>query len=459
MNSNGSVMIVADIFPPVAGVGVYRTVALSRQLADEGWKVVVITAAPRADAFLDKAILNKVPASVRVITAASPNLPLIAAKIIKRKCRPSGGVAPLSEGSLTGSAPGRQGFAKKTVDWMSRWMHVPDTLTGWLIPAVRAGLREARRERPRVIYSTAPAWTSHLVGLTLSRLLRLPLVADFQDPWCGSFWRRIPYRSQRWFDERLEKMVVRRASRITCAWDGIRRHLETRYPTRSGDISTILNGFWSDETEEVEPVRLDERRCVLLHAGIFYGPRSPKPLLCALQQLREESPGDAKELLIALVGRAEYAGRPLQEIVRDHGVEDLVRIIPPVARREALAMTKGASVALLFGQSGYEQLASVPAKTFDYISIGLPVLAIGGGDEGCGIIRDGGCRLWRVRENDTQGILIALREIAEAHRNRNLALSRDERRLTYAWPASAAKLADVLSTVMNSNPIGGRHGS
>ena len=105
MNPNDSAMIVADIFPPVAAVGVYRTVAVSQQLADEGWKVVVITAAPRADAFIDDAILNKVPASVRVIRTASPNLPLIAAKVLKR--RPSAfrrGCAGVTR-SLAGSAP------------------------------------------------------------------------------------------------------------------------------------------------------------------------------------------------------------------------------------------------------------------------------------------------------------------------------------------------------------------
>ena len=226
-------------------------------------------------------------------------------------------------------------------------------------------------------------------------------------------------------------------------WDGIRRHLKTRYPDRSEDISTILNGFWAEDTDEIEPVRLDQNRCVLLHAGNFYGPRSPMPLFAALQQLRRESPDVVGDFLVALVGRPEYAGRPLQQIARDYGVEDLVKIIPPVARREALALTKGACVALLFGQSGYEQLASVPAKTFDYISIGLPVLAIGGGEEVCGIVRDGGCRLWQTDENDPQGILAALREIAQARREHSLAPSRDDRRLSFAWPASAAKLAEV----------------
>ena len=61
MKTDGAVMIVADIFPPVAEVGVYRTVALSRQLAEEGWKVSVVTAVPRADAFIDEAMCGKCP--------------------------------------------------------------------------------------------------------------------------------------------------------------------------------------------------------------------------------------------------------------------------------------------------------------------------------------------------------------------------------------------------------------
>ena len=207
-------------------------------------------------------------------------------------------------------------------------------------------------------------------------------------------------------------------------WDGIRRHLERRYPKRAGDICTILNGFSAEEADEVGPVHLDERRCVLLHAGNFYGPRRPEPLLAALRQLRDESPEAAGELLVALVGRPEYRGRPLREIVQEHGVEDLVRIVPPVGRRDALRITRGASVALLFGQSGCEQLASVPAKAYDYIGYGLPVLAIGGGEEVCHILREGGCRLWQANESDTPAIVVALRAIAADHRGNCLAAAR-----------------------------------
>jgi glycosyltransferase involved in cell wall biosynthesis len=443
MQSDNPVMIVTDVFPPVAAVGVYRTAALCRHLVEHGHPVTVVTARPWADELLDPEMLSLVPREVRVVATSSPNLPLTAARLLRRRPKRAADAGQQAKPQTPAAAPAKS-RRRLAIDWLSWWMHVPDARTGWLLPAVSAGLREARRRRPCVVYCTAPGWTSHLAGLALSHLLRVPLVADFQDPWCGSYWRRIPYGAQRRLDEWLEKMVVRRASRITCCWDGIRRHLEERYPARRGELCTILNGFSSDEIDGIEPERLDERRCVLLHAGNFYGPRRPEPLFDALQRLRAESPGAAEELSVVLVGRPQYAGRAMQDIVREHGVEDFVKIIPPVSRQKALALTRGASVALLFGQSGFEQLASVPAKTYDYVGYGLPVLAIGGGDEVCGIIRDGGCRLWRTNDNDAQGILAALREIVRAHRDQRLAPSRDERRMAFAWPALAARLAEVV---------------
>jgi hypothetical protein len=436
-------MIVTDVFPPVAAVGVYRTAALCRHLVEQGHPVTVVTARPWTDELLDPEMLALVPREVRVVATSSPNLPVAAARILRRRAKP---VAEAGQQAESQVPAGRQVKSRRrlAIDWLSWWMHVPDTRTGWLLPAVSAGLREARRCRPCVVYCTAPGWTSHVAGLAISRLLRVPLVADFQDPWCGSFWRKIPYRAHQRLDEWLEKMVVRRASRITCCWDGIRRHLELRYPARRGEICTILNGFSSDEIDGIEPERLDERRCVLLHAGTFYGPRRPEPLFEALRLLRAESPNTADDLLVVLVGNPEYAGRAIQGIAEDFGVQDLVRIIPPVSRRRALALTRGASAALLFGQSGFEQLASVPAKTYDYVGYGLPVLAIGGGDEVCGIIRDGGCRLWRTQADDTQGILVVLREIAQAHRDGCLAPSADDRKLAFTWPALAARLAEVV---------------
>lgn len=449
-----SVIIVTHVYPPVPAVGVYRTVALCRRLVEKGWHVTVITAKAAPDVFLDHALLEQSPAAVRVMRTTAPHLPTLAARLLKRRSRAAAQSATQGAAPAVTSYPSksRRGFFRKTIDWVSWWLHLPDTLTGWFIPAVWAGLREARRERPDVIYCTAPAWTSLLVGAALSRLLRLPLHADFQDPWCGSAWHKVPYHTHRRINEAMERLVVRQAKQITCAWDGIRKHLAARYPHRQEEIQTILNGFPPGELESITPQRLDETRCVLLHTGTFYGPRSPVPLMAGLRELREKYPNDARQLLVALVGQPHYGGRPLTDLAHEHGVADLVRVVPVVPRHEALAFLRGAQVAILFGQSGIEALSSVPAKTYDYINAGVPVLAIGAGAEACDIMRRGGCRVWAARADDPGAIIDALRQIVGMYQQNSLNGSHGApEKEAFAWP----RLADKLAAVLEQAALGG----
>ncbi len=442
-----SCLVLTDVFPPLSAVGVHRTVALCRHLAEQGWGVTVITARPGADARLDEGLLDGVPEEVQVVRTAAPDLPKLAARIFKRRSGTSDsseqvGITPKS-GEIEKPKPGR---FRRMVDWLSWWLHIPDSSTGWLIPAVLAGLREARRHRPEVIYSSAPRWTSHLAAGVLSRLLRVPWVADFRDPWCGNPWREIPYRIHMRFDAFLERWVVRNASSVTCATEPIRRMLQTRYPRMTRHIHLIHNGFDPEQIDPVAPVSLDSSRCVLLHTGTLYGPRSPVPLLEGLRRFREESPAEAGRLLVVFLGLPEYNGRPMEDIAREYGVDNLVRLIPPVPHRQALAYLKGADVSVLFGQGGKVSMAPVPAKVYEYIGAGKSVLAIGAGEEALDIMRRGGCRLWCASDRDQGAVAAALKNITDEYsrNNRLIRHSDSDARLAFTRSGMAERLELVM---------------
>ncbi|MCK4626046.1 MAG: glycosyltransferase, partial [Phycisphaerae bacterium] len=348
-NDSQTALVITDVFPPLPAVGIHRTVAMCRHLAERDWGVTVITARPGADAAIDEGLLDGVSEDVQVVRTAAPDLLGIVTGIFRRRRQEDSPEQAGIAAEASRSSGQRPSHFRRMVDWMSWWFHIPDGSIGWLIPAVLAGLREARKHRPEVIYSSAPMWTSHLAAGVLSRLLRVPWVADFRDPWCGNQWRQIPYRLHRKTDNLLEGLVVCRASQITCAWDGIRKHLMSRYPMKAKYITTILNGFDPEQIDSVSPVSLDSSRCVLLHAGTLYGPRSPIPLLEGLRCFRKESPAEAGRLLVVFLGLPSYNGRPLADIVSEYGVGGLVRIIPPTTHRQALAYLKGTDVAVLFG--------------------------------------------------------------------------------------------------------------
>jgi len=450
MRSARSALVITHVFPPVNAVGAHRTVALCRCLVQQGWHVTVVTGRPTGEYPLDTGLLARMPVQICVVRTACPHLLNLAARWLGRGSDRKKPAAAPDDGAPQGTPSSRPGAMRRAVGWLSWWLCVPDGNVGWFVPGVWAGLCEAARHRPDVVYSSGPVWTSHLLGAALSRLLRLPFVADFRDPWCGSAWHKVPHASHRWVDDALERLVVQRATRVTCAWDGIRKHLAARYPERAGRFLTILNGFDAEGIDNVGAERVEEGRCVMLHSGTFYGLRSPSPLLEGLRRFRDEAPREAARLLVVLLGRTDYNGRPLEALARDYGVVDLVRVMSPTSHERALAYLKGADVAVLFGQGGKDgTLAPVPAKTYEYVGLEKSVLAVAAGGEALEVLCRGGCRVWSVGGDDPREVAAALREIVrEQGRARPAAPSVGTGRSAFTRGRMAERLAAVLGDVI-----------
>jgi glycosyltransferase involved in cell wall biosynthesis len=428
MSRSRSVWLVSRFFPPESAVGALRVAGLCRHLVRRGWDATVITARPPASVERDEDTLQMVPQRANVIRTACPDLPVMAARIWKGRNATEG--EPHRAASATGAAEpprGRGRLTRRAVDWLSWWLHVPDSCTGWLIPAAWAAAVRCPTRPPAVVFCSGPVWTAHLAGAIASLLADAPLVADFRDPWSGSPFQQIPYAAQRHFSRSLEALVIRRAVRITCAWDGIRRHLARRYPHRAPHMRTVLNGFDPDSIDGVEPTEIDAGRCVFLHAGSFYGPRSPVPVLAALRLLRDRRQEVYHSVLVVFVGPPTYGGEHLESLAREHDVADAVRVVPPVPHRRAIAFTKGADVAMLYGQSGRAELASVPAKAYEFVGASKPVLAVGAGPEACEIMRRGGCSVWEAPADDVAAIAECLADIVVRRRSGQLSASCDPR--------------------------------
>jgi len=451
MDHHRSVLLISRWFPPEVSVGGDRPAGLAKHLARSGWQVTVVSAGPAPDAAVDPGRL--VPAEVEVLRPASPDLPRLVNGLMFWRVPQEQRKRARARAQAEQMGPGESSTLRRIIDWLSWWLQVPDGYTGWLLPAIRAGIGAARRHRPDVIFSTGPVWTAHLVGLILSRLLRRPWVADFRDPWSDSAFREVPYASHRSVTRLLERLVVLRAARVTCAWDGIRKHLMAHYPHKGCDMGTVLNGFDPEELDPIAPVRLDAGRCVLLHAGTFYGPRSPVLLLEALARLRSDCPDLASRLHVALLGEPTYEEEPLNELARRHGVPSMVHVMPRVPHRQAIAILKGADVAVLFGQGGDADSRPVAAKVYEYIGMGKPILAIGAGHEALDIMRRGGCRVWAPLDSHLQGIAAALREIVEAHASGNLIGGGNSiARLAF----TRSRMAEELTSVINEAIMGAR---
>lgn len=373
-----TVLCVAYVFPPVSETGAHRTRAVVRHLPEFGWESVVVTADADLSLRRDPYLLQGLPEGLTVYQTAAPSVLGTASRIwsrIRRLAYPRMAVPAVQ--TLSSSDPSRSAKVRRgLIDWASRWLQVPDLAIGWLPYGVRTAVAAAKRHHCEAIYTSAPPFTAHLIGLLTKGLTGLPWIADFRDPWTANPFRTIPYRSVSRYDSWLERLVVHNADWIICNCEPVREEFESRFPNRVGRFITITNGYEPDDFEGLQPHRpADNGKLLLTHTGFFYGPRRPHSLFEALQILDKRDATKGR-IVLQLAGPSTYEGEPLINIARRFGVDHMVIVRGQVSHREALELLCGSDIQVAVGFKGPGAELQVPAKLFEYLGSGKPILAI-----------------------------------------------------------------------------------
>jgi|HigsolmetaAR206D_1030411.scaffolds.fasta_scaffold01163_13 hypothetical protein len=341
-----SVLLIAFHFPPFgASSGVQRTLSFAIHLRKFGWHPVVLTADPKAYERVSPDQLRDIPSEVPV----HRSLALDAARHLAVKGR-----------------------------YWSK-LALPDRWSTWWLSAVPLGLRLIRRHSIRAIWSTYPIATAHRIGATLARATGIPWIADFRDPmveWIDgqSFPSDPKVRRARL---KIERTAAERASKLVFCTEAARDIVLERYPTLDTQRTAVVsNGFEEQAFQDAStlpPTAPTTGKRVLLHSGTIYlGPdRDPSAVLSAIRMLKDRGvlSADAFELRL----RDPSNEDALRRRVAETGVEDMVSILPPLPYRAALREMLDADGLLLL--QGKTSNPAVPAKLYEYLRAGRPILA------------------------------------------------------------------------------------
>ena len=245
-------------------------------------------------------------------------------------------------------------------------VNFPDRQVGWA-PYALGGARKLFREwRPDLIYASVPPYTSLFVADMLSRRYGIPWVAEYRDRWCDDPYVVMP-RWRAWLEHRLERRMMQRAAGIVTVSEPWAELYRAKYgrPTRA-----ILNGYDPEDLPDPAPQPGPGPLRILYTGSIYIGYRDPTPLFAALAQ----RPDLKQDVLVEFYGTAPDHVLPLAE---QAGVREQVRIHPGVPFREALALQHAADVLLLMQWNDPREQGNVPAKLFEYMATGRPILGIG----------------------------------------------------------------------------------
>lgn len=424
------VLLASYLFPPAATVASQRVTRMARYLPDHGYAVEVLTAGyGDGEARTDAALLELVPADTAVHRVPAR--------------------------FFLGRNPWRiptRAHPFRLAWWKARAYAealVPrlDPYQRWAGAAWRHAAEAARDGRFAALVVSGPPFSPLPGAVDLARRLGIPLVADFRDVWAlhsedGDTGRSPSERLRRWTEAR----VVSAAARVVFTNEEAAEHYRRGYPGVPAERFAVVPNAFEDPSPHARAGGGSTPRwrgddVVVLHTGTlaYNRDRCALALLRAVATLRDRADLPPVRVLFAGAGRDGL----VRALAREAGVEDRVEDLGWVPRDGAIRLQTEADVLLALQSSELGARLAVPAKLFEYMTAGKPMLGLFPPGPAARIIDGHG--LGEVADSEDPGAVAAALERVAREAASGAPGPRPPRE--FAPDATVARLAAILDEV------------
>ncbi len=367
------VLFVSYAFPPTGGGGVQRAAKFAKYLPQYGWRPTIVT--------VDN---PSVPLQDHDLTGdLDPRLQIVRAKTwepgygVKKRLAKAGSGGRVTAGSLLRRLS----------------MHVlqPDPQILWNPFAFRAAARTLQAQTHDAILVTGPPFSSFLLGCKLKKQFGIPLILDFRDEWMLVAQHLENYQlsgfAYRWQQAMMRK-VLRAADGViaTTRASAVELAGYCREAKSAATVACIYNGFDPDDLSALRYEPVADAKLRIVYTGTLWNLTNIAPLVRALQSLARLAPGRASDLELVVAGRRTPQQDAILDRLRDTPVSVVRHDYLPHKQSLKLAASADMLLLLLDEQPGAERV--VPAKLFEYLALGRPILAIGPEGETRQLLRD-----------------------------------------------------------------------
>jgi len=425
-----SLLLVTYEFPPKGGPGVQRPLKLAKYLDREGWNVTVLTVADPPAALMDPQLLDELPQSVRVLRAWSLEPTRLVQTLRRTQWR-----SRLASTGTGNSYSGAPAFIVRLV----QSVFSPDEKRLWAWWAVPIGMRAAARTPFDVIVSSGPPHTAHLVARELATRLQIPYAMDLRDPWVGNYFFKPLTPAHGWLTLHQETRCVDVAAAVVTTADGVTEALRGRYPGKW--VTTIHNGYDPDDLPQ-DVAAPTGGPLVFTHAGTFPDRSTPAFFLNGLALALQRDPSLADRVGVDFVG----AGRDPESIARTTSLAAPVRWLKYVPHADSVRRLAASPATLLLLSPETGRRMTIPAKSFEYLAVGRPMLVLAGEGDLRNLLQNvPGVRI--VHPRDTPAVAAAIETMAAEWAAGILEGLPAGEAGKYARPRQAAQYAELLEHI------------
>jgi glycosyltransferase involved in cell wall biosynthesis len=405
------VLIVAYHYPPEGGSsGVLRALKFSKYLPRNGWIPHILTLRESFYPVKDEGLMQDIPTEAVVHrTLALDNARHLAIK-------------------------GRH----------LAFLGVPDRFVSWFFFGVAKGLSVIRKKGVQAIYSTSPPATAHLIAAALKSATGVPWVADFRDPWIEEGFFPAPGSIRYRIESALERMVMRRCDRVVVTTPYLKEEFLARYRELSPEqIEVIYNGYDESDFKE-NGVGSRSDRFEIIHAGLVTPEfRNPLFLLETVARLITEGSLPHDQVKITFLGGDWWVSSPeFTAEIKRMCLDRVVSVQGRVSHQEALKRLAQAAVLLLL-QASDDTRSLIPAKAFEYLRVGRPILALTPEGATADLLRDRDL-CYVIKPTDSVGLRHAVLSLYDLWREEGDGLQAGAATCQYERSHLTNQLANIL---------------
>lgn len=305
--------------------------------------------------------------------------------------------------------------------WGRSYLCIPDQYVTWLPFALEKALRINRKKPFDVVMTTAPQYTTFIVGWCIKRITGKPWIVDYRDLWTGCHLRSWMPSWRARFEYWLERTIIRRADHLISVSPRMSEYIQSLHADFSPErIHVITNGYDNDDLPVAGGRAHPEDSFTINYTGSLYGNRSAASFLSAVGELLDKRDDLRKTLRIGFFGQVRLDEQQnLLPIIDKYRLESVVDFNAYIKYKESLQAQADSTVNLLIVDYSENCDMVLTSKVFEYLASGRPILAL---------VPEGDCKRLILESRagvvchpqDVEGIKEALGDLIEAYQRGKL---------------------------------------
>ena len=263
------ILIITYYWPPCGGAGVQRWLKFVKYLREFNYEPIIYTVENGEFPETDESLIQDIPDNLIVLKKKIWE-PYKWYKIfIKQNKDQRINAAFLTEKK-------KPQFLEKISVWIRGNFFIPDARKFWIKPSARFLIKYLSENPVKLIISTGPPHSMHLIAYRIKKKLNLPWISDFRDPWTNIDFYNDLMLTKRANKKHnlLEHKVIHYSDLILTVSKTIRKEFVFM---NARQVEVITNGYDNDDIQSGK-INLDDKFS-LVHIGSLVKTRNPETLL------------------------------------------------------------------------------------------------------------------------------------------------------------------------------------